>query len=153
MDVSFFDDFKDPYLGTDEGKGVFLAGVTLGMLALWQVPKGAPIDTSPMYKQLRFGKLQRRNLALFLSRVPELARVSLDEGSGNASGMLESLCAKSGEFMLKGGNSELGVDGNFAFSVAFLNARDYFFGRIFRKKSGDPSAAEDMNKSPEGGVA
>ena len=134
MDTNFIDNFKDPYLKTVDGRGVFLAGVTLGILARGQIAKGTPIDSSPLYKQLRFGKLQKRNLLALLSRVPELARVSMDEGSRGYAGMVESLCAKAGDLILQGGKQELGIDGNFAFSVAFMNAPDYFWGKIFKKK-------------------
>ena len=33
MKLDFFDDFQDPYLKTKTGKGVFLSGLVLGMLA------------------------------------------------------------------------------------------------------------------------
>jgi hypothetical protein len=50
--------------------------------------------------------------------------------------MIESLCAKAGELILQKSDKEhdLGVDGNFVFSVAFLNARKYFW-TIFGKKN------------------
>jgi hypothetical protein len=142
MNLDFFDQFKDPYLQTDEGKGIFLAGVSLGMLAKSQLSKGESIDSAPLYKQIRFGRLQKRNLMALMSRVPELARVTLDEKSQGYAGMIESLCAKAGELMIRGGETDLGVNGNFAFSVAFLIASDYFFGKIFKKK-------DDKQETPD----
>jgi hypothetical protein len=134
MNIDFFSEFKDPYLQTDEGKGIFLTGIALGMLAKTQVASGEAVNSAPLYKQLRFGKLQKRNLTAIFSRIPELTRTTLDEKSERYAGMIESLCAKAGELILRGSGADLGVDGNFAFSVAFLNAPDYFFGKIFKKK-------------------
>ena len=131
MDVKldFFEEFQDPYLQTREGRGVFLSGLVLGMLARGQVGGGA-IDSAPIYKHLRFGRLQRRDLLRLLSRIPELGRVYRVPYAE----MLESLCAEAGRLLLEGDARELGVEGNFSFSVAFLNAPDYFWGRIFKKK-------------------
>lgn len=142
MDVSFFGEFKDPYLGTEEGQGAFLSGVSLGMLARGQIAKGASIDSSPLYKQLRFGRLQRRNITALMSRVPELARATMGENSTGLAGMIESLCAKAGDLIMRGGDAELGVNGNFAFSVAFMNAPDYFYGKIFKKKDKESEASD-----------
>ena len=47
MKLDFFDDFQDPYLKTKTGKGVFLSGLVLGMLARVQAGKGA-LDSAPM---------------------------------------------------------------------------------------------------------
>jgi hypothetical protein len=142
MNLDFFNEFKDPYLQTDEGKGIFLSGIALGMLAKGQLPKGATIDSAPLYKQIRFGRLQKRNLMALVSRVPELARTTLDDQNEGYAGMIESLCAKSGVLIIQGGGDDLGVNGNFAFSVAFLNAPDYFFGKIFKKKDGAQEAPD-----------
>jgi hypothetical protein len=147
MNIEFFDEFKDPYLQTDEGKGIFLAGIALGMLAKCQLPKGTPIDSSPLYKQIRFGRLQKRNLMALMWRVPELARVTLDEKSEGYAGMIESLCAKSGVLIIQGGGDDLGVNGNFAFSVAFLNAPDYFFGKIFKKKDNEVESTDGHDEN------
>ncbi len=130
MKLSFLEEFKDPYMQTDAGKGVFLAGIVLGMLARGQAGVGGALDSSPIFKQLNFGKLLRRDIRRHLSRIPELVRVY----NIPCPDMVESLCAKAGQLLLSGEDKELGVDGNFAFSVAFLNAPDYFFGKIFKKK-------------------
>ena len=145
MQLDFFEDFKDPYLKTEEGRGIFLSGVLLGMVARGQAGKGNAIDSAPMYKQLNFGKVQRRDILRHMSRIPELARVyNLDYA-----GMIESLCAKSGELLMMGDNKEPGIDGNFAFSMAFLNAPDYFFKKIFKKKDGEQVAEETSQAEGE----
>ena len=46
--------------------------------------------------------------------------------------MLKSLAGLSVEMLLSCGERDLGVDGNFTFSVAFLNAPNYFW-KIFKK--------------------
>jgi hypothetical protein len=149
MNIDFLGEFKDPYLQTNEGKGIFLAGISLGMLAKSQLPKGESIDSAPLYKQIRFGRLQKRNLMALMSRVPELARVTLDEKSEGYAGMIESLCAKSGELILRDGETDLGVNGNFAFSVAFLNAPDYFFGKIFKKPEKEQETPDNLGNKEE----
>lgn len=142
MNIGFFDDFKDDYMQTLQGKGYFLSGVVLGMVARGQAGKGSPIDSAPLYKQLHFGKLQRRDILRHMSRIPELTRVyNLDYA-----GMIESLCAKAGEYLMLGGASDPGVDGNFAFSMAFLNAPDYFFKRIFKKTDEDQKDGSEILK-------
>ncbi len=153
MKLEFLDNFKDPYLNTVEGRGVFLAGVVLGMLALAQTPPGGTIDAAPIYKQLNFGRMRRRDLRTHMSRVTTLIDVYVkDPNPGRETGsdvtdaketfkikdytgfaqMLKSLAARSGEMLLSCGERDLGVDGNFTFSVAFLNAPNYFW-TIFKK--------------------
>ena len=61
MKLDFFEDFQDPYLKTKAGRGVFLSGVVLGMLAKGQAGQGA-IDSAPMYKQLNFGRRAHEQL-------------------------------------------------------------------------------------------
>ncbi|NLL37345.1 MAG: CRISPR-associated protein [Fretibacterium sp.] len=144
MKLEFFDDFQDPYLQTSEGQGIFLSGLILGMLARGQAGPGGAIDSAPMYKQIRFGRMQRRDLLKHLARVPELGRAY----RVGYAGMLESLCAEAGRLLLEGKPQELGVEGNFAFAVAFLNAPDYFWGRIFKKRDGQPE--DDFEIAEEG---
>lgn len=137
MKLDFLDEFTDPYLKTNSGRGVFLAGIVLGFIARAQAKsdlQDSPedISSSPLFKQLNFGRMKKRDLFKHLARVPELVRAyHLDYAD-----MIESLCAKAGELILQKGDKEreLGVDGNFAFSVAFLNARKYFW-TIFGKKN------------------
>ena len=130
--LDFFDEFQDPYMNTKGGQGVFLAGLVFGMIARGQAGKNGNIDSSPMYKQLHFGRIQRRDLSRLMARVPELTR-AYDLPYAD---MIESLCGEAGKLLLEGLSDELGVDGNFAFSIAFLNAPDYFW-KIFKKQSKD----------------
>lgn len=131
MKLEWLNEFSDPYLKTASGQGVLLSGIVLGMIAKYQVGKGEDIDAAPMFKQLMFGKMQRRDLLRHLSRVPELIRAyDIPYKS-----YLEQLCGKAGDLLLKG-TSEMGVDGNFTFSVAFLNAYEYFW-RVFGKSEAE----------------
>lgn len=130
MQLDFFETFEDPFLKTEMGKGVFLAGVVLGMLARGQIGKDEPIDKAPLFKQLNFGRVQRRDLMRHFARIPVLTRAYGIEYSG----MIESLAAQAGELLLKGQQRDLGVDGNFAFSVAFMNAPHFFWKKIFKKR-------------------
>lgn len=143
--LNFFEDFQDPYLQKPEGRGIFLAGLVLGMIARGQVGKGGAIDASPMYKQLHFGRMQRRDLLRLMARVPELGRVY----NIPYAGMIESLCAEAGKLLMEGMSVELGVEGNFAFSVAFLTAPDYFFGRIFKKQAEEEGVGQDLELGEE----
>lgn len=145
MKLEFFNDFQDPYLKLDEARGVFLAGVVLGMVAYGQAGGGA-IDSAPLYKQLNFGRVQRRDLLKHMSRIPELTRVYQLKGAAR----LEALCGKAGELLLTGSGKELGIEGNFAFSMAFLNARDYYFNKIFEKDS-EEATQNTSDAHPEEG--
>ena len=127
---------------------MFLAGLVLGMIARGQVGKGVAIDASPMYKQLHFGRMQRRDLLRLMARVPELTQ-RYENISASLAGMIESLCAKAGKLLMEGEPQELGVEGNFAFSVAFLNAPDYFFGRIFKKQAEEEGISQDWESREE----
>ena len=135
MNLDFFDLFGDPYMRENNGRGFFLAGVALGILAAGQVApkdegeKKQSIDTAPIYKQLTFGRLKRRDILKHLGRVPELSRAY----NIKCAGMLESLTAKAGEFLFLGDGGEMGIEGNFAFSVGFLDARNYFWEKIFKE--------------------
>lgn len=62
--------------------------------------------------------------------------------------MIESLAARAGESLLMGSERELGVDGNFAFSVAFLNAKKYFW-TIFKSDKKDEDEPESENTKEE----
>lgn len=138
MHLEFLEKFTDPYLQTRSGKGIFLAGVTLGMLALGQSPEA--IDSAPIFKQLNFGRMKKRDVLKHMARVPELTRAyHLDLAR-----MIDDLCAKSGEMLLEGKERDLGIDGNFIFSVAFLNARNYFW-TIFRKQESQLKIEEEPN--------
>jgi len=142
MYLEFLDEFKDPYLQTDQGKGVFLAGVLLGYMARCQVSTIDDIKKSPLFKQITFGRVDMRSLKRQLSRVPQL--IAAYEGISKYSYFFTKLAAEAGQLILKGGQRELGVDGNFAFSVGFGNGSDYFW-KIFKtdKKQDEKNSEEE----------
>lgn len=132
MRLDFFDSFADPSLQKKGGQGSFLAGVALGMLAQAQAKDGN-IDGSPLFKQLNFGRLKSRDIKRHLSRVPELLKAyEIKYKDANIGEMVQDLAGKSGELLLQDMNYELGVEGNFAFTTGFINAREYFW-RIFAR--------------------
>jgi len=137
MKLDWMNDFKDPYYQTPFGKGVFLSGIVLGQIARGQVEKGTGIDSSPIFKQLSFGRLQKRDLQRHLSRVPELLKAY----DIKYSGYLSQLTVKVGEFFIQD-NQEMDVDGNFAFSLSFLNSYDYFWTIFGKDEIGDDSESE-----------
>jgi len=143
MHLEFFDTFEDPYLKTETGRGIFLAGITLGMLALGQ--SADSIDSSPIFKQMNFGRMKKRDILRHMARVPELTKAYHMEYGG----LVDALCAKAGEFLLKGTARDIGVDGNFAFSVAFLNARQYFW-TIFKSDKDKKDVSESSDILEEG---
>ncbi|WP_036226056.1 TM1802 family CRISPR-associated protein [Mesoaciditoga lauensis] len=132
MNTDFFEKLQDKYLQTDFGRGVFLAGVALGTLANAQLEysNGKKVEDTPLFKQINFGKMSLRELKKHMSRIPELTKAYRIDYSS----MISALASKAGELMLNGGSKDLGVDGNFAFTVAFMNSKEYFWGKIFKKK-------------------
>jgi hypothetical protein len=144
MHFEFFEEFADPYMKTESGRGIFEAGIVLGMVALGEAGGSAQIDNAPMFKQMNFGRMKKRDILRHLARIPELTRAyRLDYA-----GMIESLAARAGESLLMGSERELGVDGNFAFSVAFLNAKKYFW-TIFKSDKKDEDEPESENTKEE----
>lgn len=137
--LAFLDTFEDKYLKTPHGKGVFLAGVLLGYMARLQSDE---IHNAPLFKQMNFGKMTVRDLKKHLSRVPELIKAYRFDYSFN----LQQLANETGALLLQGGGKELGVDGNFAFTVGFANASDYFWNYIFKK---DEKEKEDNKEGDE----
>lgn len=130
MNLDLFEQFRDEYLRTPQGQGVFLAGVALGYLALSQVESEDKIKDAPLFKQIPFGRLDLRNLKRLMARIPQLVRAYSDKIK--APQFLSALAAEAERLMLVGGDSTLGVDGNFAFTAGFVNARTYFW-QIFKK--------------------
>ena len=61
MQFDFLDRFSDPYLRSEAGKGVFLSGIVLGIVAAQQTEKGS-ISDAPLFKQISFGQLQIRDI-------------------------------------------------------------------------------------------
>ena len=125
MELSWLNEFEDPYLKKPSGQGVFLAGVLLGFVASCQKGKGSHLNDAPLFKKLPFGKLQRRDLKRQLGELPMLLKAydipyqrQLTDISGQAA-----------EHLLQD-DHRMGVDGNFVFTNAFLNAWKYFY-RLF----------------------
>lgn len=136
MRLDFLDDFRDPYMQTPQGRGVFLAGVALGYLARGQVEEEKNIASAPLFKQLEFGRLNMKALKKLLARVPKLL-AAYREGI-KYGGLIAALAAEANGLILKGENQELGVDGNFAFTTGFANASTYFW-KIFGKQGEEQS--------------
>ena len=139
MNLDFLDDYKDPYLKTNQGKGVFLAGVLFGYMAKCQNDE---IKKAPIFKQLDFGRMNMRRLKKQLSRVPQL--IYAYEGVSKYSGFFTKLAAKAGELLFSGGQKDLGVDGNFAFTVGFSNGAEFFW-KIFKKIELNENMSEEGN--------
>ncbi|HHV36103.1 MAG TPA: CRISPR-associated protein [Syntrophomonadaceae bacterium] len=139
MKLEFLEHYKDPYLKTDQGKGVFLAGVLFGYMAKCQDDE---IKKAPIFKQLDFGRMNLRSLKKQLSRVPQL--IYAYEGISKYSGLFTRLAAEAGELILAGGQKDLGVNGNFAFTVGFSNGPDLFW-KIFKKTESSKNVNEEGN--------
>jgi hypothetical protein len=131
MRLDFLEEFKDPYMRTPLGQGVFLAGVALGYLARFQVQGEKDLPSAPLFKQLEFGRMNMKSLKKQLARVPKLL-AAYKEGM-KYGGLISALAAEANSLILKGEEQELGVDGNFAFTTGFASAPTYFW-RIFGKK-------------------
>jgi CRISPR-associated protein Cas8b/Csh1 subtype I-B len=140
--LDWFNEFEDHYIQTERGRGVFLAGVLIGYMARCQVGKEDDTKKAPLFKQLDFGRMDLMRLKRQLARVPQL--ISAYEGMQRYSYLINQLAAEVGRLILSG-SGELGVDGNFAFTVGFGNASDYFW-KIFGKKS------QDGQENKEGGT-
>jgi len=131
MKLDFLNDFQDPYLIDDQGKGVFLSGVVLGYMAKCQAGSEKEIKNAPLFKQIQFGRMDMKSLKKHLARIPQLLAAY---DSIVAPQLVSALSAYAGTLILTGKAAELGTNGNFAFTVGFVNANDYFW-KIFRKES------------------
>ncbi|AQS58402.1 TM1802 family CRISPR-associated protein [Desulforamulus ferrireducens] len=131
MKLEFLNNFADPYMQTAAGRGVFLAGVVLGMVAQGQ-SKDGNLEGTPLFKQMTFGRMKGRDLKRHLARVPELVKAY----DIKYKDIIRKLAAYAGELILQEKSFELGVDGNFAFATGFINAREYFWA-IFSKQQTD----------------
>jgi hypothetical protein len=165
VELKIFDGFHDPYMQTEQGRGVFLAGVLLGYMAYCQVkPKrddqgehnndnadkakrDDDLRKAPLFKQIDFGRMDLMRLKRLLARVPQL--LSAYEGMQSYSYLINQLTAEVGRLLLSG-QGELGVDGNFAFTAGFCNAANYFW-KLFGKKAKDETASEEAGNE-EGGT-
>ncbi|HPF16792.1 MAG TPA: TM1802 family CRISPR-associated protein [Thermotogota bacterium] len=132
MNLTFLNEMNDKYIRTDEGKGVLLAGITLGMLAYQQknANEGLKISDTPLFKQIHWGKMNCRELKRLMARVPELLKAY----NVNYASYLSSLNGKSGELLMKEDAKDLGVNGNFTFTIGFVNSYEYFW-KIFTEET------------------
>ncbi|WP_300522162.1 TM1802 family CRISPR-associated protein [Aminiphilus sp.] len=158
--------FADPYLQQPFGRGVFLAGVLLGVFAREQVrgtepaeqekKKAVDVAASPLFKQLNFGRLRLRDLKGHLGRLPGL----IHQYRIDYAGPVQSFAGEVMCLILEGEQKELGPEGNFAFAAGFLAAPSYFW-RCFGKQvpadvvvdeslPGDDAASEEDASGGEG---
>ena len=147
MQLDFLDRFSDPYLRSEAGKGVFLSGIVLGIVAAQQTEKGS-ISDAPLFKQISFGQLQIRDIQRLLARGPDLARAYRLKNAGRVSQLLGT----AGELLLQSGKRDLGIDGNFAFSVAFTNAWRYYkeiFSKETEEDAGETSESQIEDEQEE----
>jgi len=140
MNLEFLESFKDEFIGSDEGKGIMLAGISLGMLADQQRkdPQMTVADT-PLFKQINWGKLDYRDLKKHMARVPELTRAY----NVKYASLINALNAKSGEFMLMSAAKRMGPDGNFTFTVGFVRCNDYFW-QVFKSQKNESEVNENV---------
>jgi len=133
LKLDFLEHFNDPYLKKPEGKGVFLAGVLLGFIALNQVGRNKDkLGEAPLFKQIQFGRMNMKGLKKLLGRVPTLLQAYRENMRGSIPA-LNTLLGEVNRFLLEGESQELGTDGNFAFTAGFSNANDYYW-KIFGKQ-------------------
>ncbi|MEN6460137.1 MAG: TM1802 family CRISPR-associated protein [Syntrophomonas sp.] len=137
MQLAVLERFNDPYMQTPMGKGVFLAGVTLGFMADRLAGDEGDIAGTSIFKQIQFGRMDSNNLKRLLSRVPQWLKGYKEELK--YTGLITALTACSQEYLLESAGEEMGVNGNFAFTSGFINANKYFWG-IF------PSQKDSSNK-------
>jgi hypothetical protein len=158
--------FADPYLQQPFGRGVFLAGVLLGVFAREQVrgtgpaeqekKKAVDVAASPLFKQLNFGRLRLRDLKGHLGRLPGL----IHQYRIDYTGPVQSFAGEVTRLVLEGEQKELGPEGNFAFAAGFFAAPSYFwrcFGRqvpadvvVDESLPGDDAASEEDASDEEG---
>lgn len=141
MKLDFFDRFSDPYVQTDAGRGVFLSGIVLSIVASQQAEN---LLDAPLFKQISFGRMQMRDLEKLLSRVPELSKAYHLENAGRVAQLLGT----AGDLLLSDKGKDLGVDGNFAFAIAFVNAWRYYKD-IFPEEKIAPSESNDLDAKTE----
>jgi len=120
--TDWLESFKDPVMQKPLGKGAFYSGVVLGFIASCQASKGGSLSSAPLFKKLTFGKLKKRDVKQQLSEVPMLINVYNVPYNRE----ITELATLAGEALLQS-TEELGVDGNFILSTAFLNAWNYFY--------------------------
>ncbi len=119
MNLDFFEEFEDKYLHTPCGQGYFLAGVLLGLVASHQAEGG--YSSAPLFKVLQMGRMDVYNLKKHLSRVPTLVEAYDVPGKGRLYQLLNVALQK-----IAACGKDMGVDGNFAFTMGFVGAWDYY---------------------------
>ena len=139
MNLEWMDKFNDRYLKEDTGRGVFLCGVTLGFIASCQRKKGSSINDAPLFKKLPFGKLQLRDLKRHMAEVP----TALKAYDIPYQRQIRELSSTAGEMILSG-KKDMGVDGNFIFSTAFLNAWKFMY-QIFDIQTNNENDQKEEN--------
>ncbi len=130
MNLEWFSEFEDPYFRGPCGQGYFLAGVVLGMLAHHQARQmNTSIGDAPLFKSIQLGRVDRYSLKRQLSRV-----ATLMNAYGFGDERLLNISREAMELIMKCGK-DMGVDGNFVFSLGFIGAPDYYYNKIFPKKN------------------
>lgn len=151
--------FADPYLQQPFGRGVFLAGVLLGVFAREQVrgtgpaeqekKKAVDVAASPLFKQLNFGRLRLRDLKGHLGRLPGL----IHQYRIDYAGPVQSFAGEVMCLILEGEQKELGPEGNFAFAAGFLAAPSYFWRCFGKQVPADVADAAVDESLPEDDAA
>jgi hypothetical protein len=139
VNLDWLESFTDPYIKKPIGKSMFLSGVVLGFIASCQNGRGSQINKAPLFKKMTFGKLQKRDLKRHLSEVPTLLNVY----DIPYSYQITELTRLAGDYLLQS-TEDMGVDGNFIYSTAFLNAWTYFY-QIFPEIKSNTKPSEEKN--------
>ena len=144
MNLDWLNEFQDPYLQKPTGKGIFLSGIALGFIASCQKGKSKSIADAPLFKKLPFGKLQKRDIKRQLADIP----VMLKAYEIPYPYEITNIANAAGELLLTG-SEEMGIDGNFIFSLAFLNAWKYFYLLYPDHQKKDQNQMETMEENHE----
>lgn len=131
MKPAIFEEFNDPYLRQTQGQGVFLASIVLGYIARNQVAPEQDIKNSPIFKQIQFGRMSMKKLKRLMLRVPEIVAAEQDHIPANQ--FLFRIYNEANRHLLEGDGQDLGLDGNYVFTVGFGNAALYFW-KLFRSR-------------------
>ncbi|WP_334139714.1 TM1802 family CRISPR-associated protein [Thermovirga lienii] len=134
MNLDFLDDFTSPHMKSNYGKGLFLAGVVLGVLAYQQAGnnKDEMLNT-PLFKQMNFGRMCLRDILNLLTNVPNIIRGYNIAYPGRIMRLAEE--AMNLIFMGQETNFDLDVNAqdNAVFAFGFLHACEAYFNKIFPK--------------------
>jgi hypothetical protein len=139
-----FEGFKNPIMREEKGRGLFLAGGALGMMARAQ--GNGQMMEAPLSKQINFGRIRRRDLLRHLGRIPELMKATPARNAGRIS----QLTALGGQKLLECDGEDFGVEENFIFAVAYLSAPQYyrqFFPREEAEEAEEADASAETVKA------